>query len=141
MKFSKIMVGVDETPDALKAFQHAIKKSIRDDAELIIISIIEDKNINVYQSLDKNYWQSELKKLQIRCKKYEEEAKEAGVNRVNLIIDEGDPGELIVNKWIPIMKPNLLVIGSKSTNKLENFFGSQASYMARYARISVMIVR
>ena len=26
MKFSKIMVGVEESPDALKAFHYAIKK-------------------------------------------------------------------------------------------------------------------
>ena len=51
-----------------------------------------------------------------------------------------DPGELIINKLIPLNKPDLLIIGSKSTSKLKAF-GSQAAYMARYAPISVMIIR
>ncbi|MDU1889014.1 MAG: universal stress protein, partial [Enterococcus faecalis] len=49
--------------------------------------------------------------------------------------------ELIINKLIPLNKPDLLIIGSKSTSKLKSFFGSQAAYMARYAPISVMIIR
>lgn len=57
MKFSKIMVGVEESPDALKAFHYAIQKAKEEQAELVIVSILEEKEINVYQSLDKNYWQ------------------------------------------------------------------------------------
>ena len=59
MKFSKIMVGVEESPDALKAFHYAIK-SKEEQAELVIVSILEE--INVYQSLDKiigkNSWRN-----------------------------------------------------------------------------------
>ena len=51
MKFSKIMVGVEESPDALKAFHYAIQKAKEEQAELVIVSILEEKEINVYQSL------------------------------------------------------------------------------------------
>ena len=54
---------------------------------------------------------------------------------------ETQPNNLIINKLIPLNKPDLLIIGSKSTSKLKSFFGSQAAYMARYAPISVMIIR
>lgn len=64
MKFSKIMVGVEESPDALKAFHYAIQKAKEEQAELVIVSILEEKEINVYQSLDKNYWQEQLAKLE-----------------------------------------------------------------------------
>ena len=40
MKFSKIMVGVEESPDALKAFHYAIQKSKVQQAELVIVSIL-----------------------------------------------------------------------------------------------------
>ena len=60
MKFSKIMVGVEESPDALKAFHYAIQKAKEEQAELVIVSILEE--INVYQSLDKiigkNSWRN-----------------------------------------------------------------------------------
>lgn len=141
MKFNKIMVGVDDTPDALKAFQYALQKAKEEEAELIIVSILEDSNINIYQSLDKNYWQKEHSDLENRCEKYKKEAYNGGVLKVTVIVDEGNPGEIIVNKLIPINKPNLLIIGSKSTSKLKSFFGSQASYMVRYSTISVMVIR
>ena len=63
-----------------------------------------------------------------------------GIDKVSVIVNEGNPGELIINKLIPLNKPDLLIIGSKSTSKLKAF-GSQAAYMARYAPISVMIIR
>ncbi|MGK0550537.1 universal stress protein [Enterococcus faecalis] len=141
MKFSKIMVGVEDSPDALKAFDYAIQKAKEEAAELIIVSILEDKDINVYQSLDKNYWQTKLAQLEQRCEEYKQEAVSAGINKVSGIVSEGNPGELIVNKLIPANQPDLLIIGSKSTSKLKSFFGSQAAYMARYATISVMIIR
>lgn len=141
MKFSKIMVGVEESPDALKAFHYAIQKAKEEQAELVIVSILEEKEINVYQSLDKNYWQEQLAKLEKQTEKYQQEALTNGIDKVSVIVNEGKPGELIINKLIPLNKPDLLIIGSKSTSKLKSFFGSQAAYMARYAPISVMIIR
>ena len=141
MKFSKIMVGVEESPDALKAFHYAIQKAKEEQAELVIVSILEEKEINVYQSLDKNYWQEQLAKLEKQTEKYQQEALTNGIDKVSVIVNEGNPGELIINKLIPLNKPDLLIIGSMSTSKLKSFFGSQAAYMARYAPISVMIIR
>ncbi len=141
MKFSKIMVGVEESPDALKAFHYAIQKAKEEQAELVIVSILEEKEINVYQSLDKNYWQEQLAKLEKQTEKYQQEALTNGIDKVSVIVNEGNPRELIINKLIPLNKPDLLIIGSKSTSKLKSFFGSQAAYMARYAPISVMIIR
>jgi len=133
MKFSKIMVGVEESPDALKAFHYAIQKAKEEQAELVIVSILEEKEINVYQSLDKNYWQEQLAKLEKQTEKYQQEALANGIDKVSVIVNEGN--------LIPLNKPDLLIIGSKSTSKLKSFFGSQAAYMARYAPISVMIIR
>lgn len=141
MNFKKIMVGVDDSPDALKAFRYAIQEARQAMAELIIVSILEEKNINVYQSLDKNYWEKEMNELRARSEKYKQEALASGVVRVTTIVNEGNPGELIVNKFIPINQPDLLVIGAKSTSRIRDFFGSQAAYMARYAKISTIIIR
>ncbi|MGM0169349.1 hypothetical protein IGI39_003665 [Enterococcus sp. AZ135] len=141
MNFKKIMVGVDESPDALKAFRYAIQEARHEMAELIIVSVLEEKNINVYQSLDRSYWEKEMNELKERCEKYKKEALEHGVVHVTTIVNEGNPGELIVNKFIPLNQPDLLVIGARSTSRIRDFFGSQAAYMARYAKISTIIIR
>ena len=135
------MVGVDNSPDALKAFHYAIERAQEDMSELIIVSGLEEKDVNVYQSLDKNYWQEKMNELRKRCEQYKAEAIASGVIHVSTIVGRGDPGVLIVNKYIPTKKPDLLVIGTKSTSRLRDFFGSQAAYMARYAKISTIIIR
>lgn len=141
MNSKKIMVGVDESPDALKAFRYAIQEARHEMAELLIVSILEEQKINVYQSMDKNYWEKEMEALKERCAAYKKEALEYGVVRVTALVDKGNPGELIVNKYIPGYEPDLLIIGAKSTSRIRNFFGSQAAYMARYAKISTTIIR
>lgn len=42
---------------------------------------------------------------------------------------------------IPHVEPDLLVIGSIAKKGVSRHFGSQAAYMAKYAKISVMVVR
>ena len=88
---------------------------------MVIVSILEEKEINVYQSLDKNYWQEQLAKLEKQTEKYQQEALANGIDKVSVIVNEGNPGELIINKLIPLNKPDLLIIGSKSTSKLKSF--------------------
>ena len=54
---------------------------------------------------------------------------------------EGNAGEEIVKNVIPKVKPDLLIIGALSKQGIKKFFGSQAAYMAKYAPISVLVVR
>ncbi|MGC3054161.1 universal stress protein, partial [Enterococcus faecalis] len=70
MKFSKIMVGVEESPDALKAIHYAIQKAKEEQAELVIVSILEEKVINVYQKFHKNYLHQQKPKLYKQTEKY-----------------------------------------------------------------------
>ena len=52
MNFNKILVGVDDSADALKAFDYAIDFAKQNSAELDIISVLEENDTNVYESLD-----------------------------------------------------------------------------------------
>lgn len=137
-KFQRILVGVDDSPDAQLAFQYAIAEAYQVKASLIITSILEHDDDNVYQALNKDYVHGERKEL---VEHYRKLALEAGVDQVDTVVDEGDPGEIIVKTVIPAAKADLLVIGSLAKKGLKKYFGSQAAYMAKYAPISVMVVR
>ena len=50
-KFHRILVGVDDAPDARAAFSYAVDKAKRDGSELGIVSIYETNGVNVYHSL------------------------------------------------------------------------------------------
>lgn len=141
MKFSRILVGVDDSQDALLAFKYAVDQAKQDQAELIIVSILENEEMNVYEALSKDYVHGERAELEQHVSSYQRQAREAGVEMVRTIVSEGEPGEVIVKDIIPHVEPDLLVVGSEAKKGLAKHFGSQAAYMAKYAPISVLVIR
>lgn len=140
-EFKRILVGVDDSPDALAALQYAIHRAKDDGSELIIASVLEDGEMNVYQALTKDYVHGERDELEAHLEKYVGLAEEAGVDQVRAVIGEGNPGEVLVKTITPKYKPDLLIIGAKANKGIAQLMGSQAAYMAKHSRISVMIVR
>ncbi|RRK09574.1 universal stress protein [Lactiplantibacillus garii] len=140
-QFKRILVGVDDSADALLAFSYAIHQAKQDDAELVIVSILEDDDMNVYQALSKDYVHGERDELQRHLLKYQQQATDAGVTKVRTVIAEGEPGETIVKEVIPHVQPDLLIIGSLAKKGIAKRFGSQAAYMAKYAPIAVLVIR
>ncbi|GHP14109.1 universal stress protein [Lentilactobacillus fungorum] len=140
-KFKRILVGVDDSPDAQLAFRYAISEARLSGASLVIASILEHEEMNVYQVLNKDYVHGERKELVQHLSEYRNLALRAGVKQVDTVVEEGDPGETIVKTIIPAVKADLLIVGSLSKTGVRKYFGSQAAYMAKYAPISVMVVR
>lgn len=139
--FQKILVGVDQSEDAQIAFHYALKEAKKQHAALYIISIFEKQNLNVYQALDQNFINQKKAELQTEIETYRQQALDFGLTDVKVVIDEGDPGETIIKRIIPHTGADLLIVGSKSKKGITKYFGSQAAYMAKYAPISVMIIR
>ncbi|GEO58591.1 universal stress protein [Companilactobacillus bobalius] len=139
--FERVLVGVDDSADAQLAFRYAMHRCIKDNSTLIITSILESGDMNVYQALTRDYVHGERKDLEEHMQEYRKIALDAGVQKVELVIGEGDPGETIVKDIIPTAKADLLVIGSLSKKGIRKYFGSQAAYMAKYSPISIMIIR
>ena len=139
--FERVLVGVDDSADAQLAFRYAMHRCIKDNSELIITSILESNEMNVYQALTKDYVHGERAELEEHLKEYRKVATDAGVKNVRLIVAEGDPGETIIKDVIPKTDADLLVVGSVSKHGIRKYFGSQAAYMAKYSPISVMIIR
>ncbi|KRM55444.1 universal stress protein [Lacticaseibacillus sharpeae] len=139
--FRTILVGVDDSDDAITAFQYAIHRAKADDAALIIVSVLESDEMNIYQALTKDYIHGERQELEKHVQDYANLATKAGIRSVRTVIAEGDAGEEIVKTVIPQFNPDLLIIGAAAKQGIAKHFGSQAAYMAKYAPISVLVVR
>lgn len=139
--FKRILVGVDDSADALLAFDYAIHQAKRDAAQLVIVSVLENENMNVYQYLDNDFVHGEYQAMKKHLLDYQRQAEEAGVADVRVMIAEGEPGEMIVKDVIPKVQPDILIVGSIAKKGVSRHFGSQAAYMAKYAPISVMVIR
>ena len=59
-EFKNILVGVDESEGAQKAFQYAVKQASKTGAALLIASILEIEELNVYEALDPEYLRNEV---------------------------------------------------------------------------------
>ncbi|GAX04975.1 universal stress protein UspA [Secundilactobacillus pentosiphilus] len=140
-EFQHILVGVDDSEDALLAFRYAIATAKQRHAALTIVSIREDSDVNVFQAMDKDYIHGERSELEEHINTYVQQAKDAGVEQVNAVVSEGKPAEVIVKDVIPHVKPDVLIIGSIAKKGLKRRVGSQAAYMAKYAPISVLVIR
>ncbi|WP_369956451.1 universal stress protein [Levilactobacillus brevis] len=139
--FTKILVGVDDSADSQLAFKYAIKRTRLEDAELYIVSVLESDDRSVYEALSKDFIHGERAQLVEHVNEYVQQAHEAGVENVFPVIAEGDPGKEIVNTVIPSIKPEVLIVGSLAKKGPKKYLGSQAAYMAKYAPISVLVVR
>lgn len=139
--FKKILVGVDDSEDAQLAFRYALNRAKTDGGQLIICSIIESDEMNVYQVLSKDYVHGQRDELKAHLEEYKKIAERFGVKDVLTVVAEGDVGETIVKKIIPHVEPDVLIIGAESKKGLSRHFGSQAAYMAKYAPISVFVIR
>lgn len=141
LEIKRILVGVDDSEDALLAFDYAIERAKREDLELVIVSVLENDEMNVYQALNKDFIHGQYENLENYLREYQDQAYVRGVNYVRTVIAEGEPGEAIIEDVIPKVKPDLLIVGSKSQKGVAKYFGSQAAYMAKYAPIPVLVVR
>jgi len=80
--FNRILVGVDDSEDSKIAFKYAVNHAIQDKAELVIVSILENDEMNVYQALNKDFVHGERAELEKHLIEYKKEAQSAGVSEV-----------------------------------------------------------
>ena len=140
-QFKHILVAVDDSNLGQMALVNGIHQAREDNAKLTIISIFEKGQLNVFDFFSKESTTAAEDDVQRALKRYREMALENGVTDVDTRIAEGKPGEVIVKDVIPAVKPDMVVIGSHSQQGTEKYFGSQSSYVANNAPVTVMIVR
>lgn len=140
-KHKNILVGVDDSADAQYAFLAAVSHALEDDAMLHIVTVFETDELNVFQALDKDELTKRRQAIERRLEDYKQQALDAGVKIVHVVLAEGEPGETIVKDVIPDVAPDIVVVGSATKTGLGKYWGSQAAYIAKYAPVTVMVVR
>lgn len=117
--------------------ENAINMSLKFNLDIHVVSILETENMNVYDYLNSQVVRKNFDSLQRYLKKIKNQIDSKGVNNVYLYSDEGDAGKLIVQKFIPIIKPDLLIMGK---NKDKESMFSQFSKMIKNINIPMLII-
>ncbi|WP_442760204.1 universal stress protein [Enterococcus italicus] len=136
-----ILVGVDESEEAQKAFHYAVKQASKTGATLLIASILEIEELNVYEALDAEYLKQKQNQLLLNLEKYKQYAEDNGVKNIQLYSGEGDPAEEIIKTILPATSADMLIIGSRSMHGIKGYFGSHGTYMVKKSPISITVIK
>lgn len=142
MHYQKLLIAIDDddTTSSKRAFNYACTLAKAYQIPLGIVSILETGDLNIYQSLSPNVVEGRREEIAADLDVYVQKAKEFGVEDVAPILNEGNPGHVIVEEVIPSFQPDLVICGSK-TKPSKHLIGTHASYLAKYAPCSVTVVR
>jgi nucleotide-binding universal stress UspA family protein len=139
--FTHVLAAVDDSQLGQMALVNGIHQAKEDEAKLTILSVFEADQLSVFDYFSKDKNSAAREDVESALDRYRQAAEEAGVTDVAVMLAEGEPGEVIVKDVIPDIKPDLVVIGSHSQKGAARYFGSQSSYVANNAPITVMVVR
>jgi nucleotide-binding universal stress UspA family protein len=149
LDYKTILVAVDGSKDAERAFRKAIQIAKRNDGKLLLAHIIDTRafatvGIYTYEFPLVDYdptigitYENFARDL---MEKYAKEADEAGVKDVNYIIENGSPKELICD-IANDNKVNLVICGATGLNAVERFLiGSVSEHITRHVKCDVLLV-
>lgn len=140
-KYENIVVAVDGSNEAEKAFKKAISIAKRNDAKLIITHVLDDRYGVVMA-----YAPGIIDEVEISAKelleKYEAEAKNAGVQNIETFLSHGSPKVQIAKEVAPKFEADLIICGATGLNAVERMLiGSVSEHITRYAKCDVLVVR
>lgn len=140
--YKTILAAVDGSKASEHALKRAIKQAKKEDAELIILHVLD---LSYYNSIE--YYnlsvESDLEMYSVRLlENCEKEAKEAGIKKVTAVVEHGSPKVEIPKLATEKYKADLIVAGATGLGALERFIlGSVSEHITRRARCDVLIVR
>ncbi|WP_414841085.1 universal stress protein [Enterococcus saccharolyticus] len=141
-QYKRIMVAVDGSKEAELAFRKAVNVARRNQAELLLVHVIDTRAFQTVTSFDTVLAEQATDLAKESLAEYAETAKSNGVPAVETTIEYGSP-KAIIAKQLPADKEvDLIMLGATGLNAVERLFiGSVSEYVIRHAPCDVLIVR
>lgn len=134
----RILLAVDQMGSSDGAAEEAIRRAIAISAELVVLSVVESRNLSLPGGRVRRVDQ-ERDRLASGAQTIVRRAREAGV-RATYLIWEGDPAESILEASIA-EGADIILLGSRPrTNLRRLILGSVSSEVAKRATCEVVVV-
>lgn len=141
-RYSKIMVAVDGSKQAEKAFLEALDLAKDNEAELIIVSIINKVELTHSAYAFSKIYAEEKQKIEVEMLKKIHDAKEYGLTEIHAIVETGDSRQLIATVFPTQENVDLIVMGATGKGAIQQaLVGSTASFVVAHASCSVLVVK
>src|SRR5699024_2395714 len=104
--------------------------------------IVDTRTFATAEAYDKSLSERAQKYAEDLLKEYVENAKEARVENVELVIKYGSQQVAITKEIAPENDAELIIVGATGLNAVERFLiGSVSESVARYSKCDVLIIR
>ncbi|API89189.1 universal stress protein UspA [Marinilactibacillus sp. 15R] len=141
-EYKRILVAVDGSQEAEKAFRKAVEVAKRNNASLVLAHVIDTRAYQSFSTFDGSIADNAREEAKNILEEYKEYAKKEGLSEVEVVLEFGSP-KVIIAKQIPESENiDLIMLGATGLNAVERIFvGSVSEYVIRHARCDVMVVR
>lgn len=140
--YKKILVAVDGSEPAEKAFLTAASLAAQLNSDLVVAHVLDVRSYSVIEAYDLSVderMKTYAEQLLFDCKA---KAEELGVKNIELILDYGSPRTKIAKDIARNVGADLIVCGASGMSAVERFIlGSVSEGIARYANCNVLVVR
>ena len=143
LTYQNILVAVDGSNEADLAFKRAIQVAINNNgSQMYIVHVIDTRIFAVYESYNRDFAERANEMATEKLKGYEQRAIEAGVKKVETIIEYGSPKDIIARDIPKTKQIDLIICGVTGRGGVERFImGSVSEAIVRSAKCDVLVVR
>lgn len=140
--YKNILIAVDGSKASEKAFNKSVDIAKRNGARLVLAHVIDSRTFATAEAYDKSLSERAEKYAENLMNEYVANAKDAGLEEVELVIKYGSPKVAIAKEIAPEYDADLIVVGATGLNAVERFLiGSVSESVARYSKCDVLIIR
>lgn len=140
--YQRIVVAVDGSDAAERAFDKSIKVANRNDATLFITHVVDTRSFATIEAYDANIYERAEEEGKKLLADYEQTAKEAHVEKIQTVLKYGSPKAVLPKDVVSETEADLIIIAATGLNAVERFvIGSVSERTARYAECDVLIVK
>lgn len=136
--YNNIVVAIDFSEKAKIAFERGMNVARLTDATLNLVSVIDTHSFGSVEAYDLKYAKALREKTLDQLKEYKVIAEQAGVKKVQVVVEEGSPKAVLTS----LTDADLIIIGATGLNRAERFLlGSVSENVVRSANCDVLVVR
>ena len=142
MEYKNIIVAVDGSEAAERAFTKSLDIVKRNNAKLILAHVVDSRTFATAEAYDRTIAERAEQYARELLDGYVEKAKNAGITDIERCIEFGSPKVKIAKNIADDFKADLIICGATGMTAVERFLiGSVSESITRHATCDVLVVR
>lgn len=141
-RYEKIFVALDGTEAQVPVFRRGLEVALRNNATLYLGQVVDMSKYDLASTYDAELVTQVVAYAEEELEKLAEEARAAGLEKVEVMVKYGVVRQTIVEELIEPVDPDLVMCGDRGLNRVQYVLvGSVSNYIVHHAKCDVLIVK